>query len=81
MLSVQALGAVYTVCLFILCLIAVHAVKLVRLGYRSLGKKAEPPPAPPPKAPKQPQEVYYIVERKKKRAQAEYSEPRRIQFK
>lgn len=78
-LSVQALGAVYTACFFLLCLAVVHAFRLAWLGYRSLQKKPEPPKEKA--APKPPEEVYYIVERKKKRAKAEYSEPKRIQFK
>ena len=80
LLSIQAYGALYSLCLLLICLVVVHGVRLALLGYRSLTKKA-PPPTPKPKPAPAPEEVYYIVERKKKRAKAEYSEPKRIQFK
>ncbi len=79
LLSVQGYGALYTVCLFLLCIICVHAVKLVRIGYRTLRKKL--PPDPPPKQKTEPEPVFYLVERKKKRPKPEYSEPKRFQFK
>lgn len=79
LLSVQAQGVLYTVCLFLICAIAVHGFKLARIGYKTLRKKT---PEPPPKSEKPPQEpVYFIVERKKKRPKSEYTEPRRFQFK
>ena len=79
LLSVQGEGAMWTACIFLACIIVVHGVKLARIGYRTLGKKL--PPAPPKPPEKSPEPVYYIVEKKKKRAKAEYSEPKRIQFK
>lgn len=79
LLSVQGNGALYTVCLFLLCIIFIHAIKLARIGYRTIRKKL--PPEPPPKQKKDPEPVYYIVERKKKRLKTEYTEPKRIQFK
>lgn len=79
LLTVQGQGALYTVLLFLIVVIVVHGIKLLRIGYRSLGKKL--PPAPPPKEKEEPEPVYYLVERKKKRTRTEYSEPRRIHFK
>ena len=79
LLSVQGEGAVWTVLLFLICVIVVHGVKLAKIGYRTLVKKL--PPAPPKEPEKKSEPVYYIVEKKKKRARAEYSEPKRIQFK
>ncbi len=78
LLSVQGAGAAYCALLFLLCVIVVHLVKLAKLGYRTRGKRLPPEP---PKVEERPEPVYYIVERKKKRARAEYSEPRRIHFK
>ena len=79
LLSIQGQGALYTLSLLLVCIVLVFAVKLAIVGYRALGKKL-PPEAPKKPKPK-PEQVYFIVERKKKRAKAEYSEPRRIQFK
>ena len=79
LLSVQGQGALYAVLLFLLCIVIVHAVKLARIGWRTMKKKL--PPEPPPKERKEREPVYFLVERKKKRAKTEYSEPRRIDFK
>lgn len=82
LLSVQGQGALWTIVLLLLCIIAVHGGKLAKIGYRTLRKKLPPePPKKPEPAPPEP--VYYIVERKKKRSRtkAEYSEPRQIKFK
>ena len=79
LLSVQGEGAVWTGLLFLICVIVVHGFFLARIGYRTLFKKL--PPAPPKEPEKKPEPVYFIVEKKKKRAKAEYSEPRRFQFK
>lgn len=79
LLSVQGRGAVLVLCLFLLCLIIVHGVKLAKAGWRTLGRKL--PPTEPKKPEPKPEPVYFIVERKKKRAKTEYSEPKRIKFK
>ena len=42
LLSVQGLGFLYSVCLFLICIAVVHLVKLARIGYRTLGKKLPP---------------------------------------
>ncbi len=78
LLSIQGLGAVCTVILLFICFTLVHIFKLARIGYRA--RKNLPPTPPKPEEPK-PEPVYYIVEKKKKRAKASYSEPRRIDFK
>ena len=79
LLSVHAQGALYLFLMLLICIVIVQCVKLAILGYRTLGKKL--PPTKPKKKEEKPEPVYYIVERKKKRAKAEYTEPRRIQFK
>lgn len=78
LLSVQGQGAVFTVVLFLLCVIAVHGAKLAKIGYRTVKKKL--PPEPPKKTEPKPDPVYFIVEKKKKRTKTEYSEPKEIKF-
>lgn len=78
LLSVQSQGFLWCLFLLIICVIVVHGVKLAMIGYRTLGKKL--PPEPPKKPEKAPEPVYFLVERKKKRSKAEYSEPRQINF-
>ena len=78
LLSVQGQGLVYTVVIFLICVIVVFGIKLVRLGIRTTKKL---PPEPPHEPVKTPEPVYYIVEKKKKkRAKTEYREPREIKF-
>ena len=79
LLSLQSDGALYAVLILLVIVVLVHAIKLAHIGYRTLGKKL--PPSPPKKPEPKPEPVYFIVEKKKKRAKAEYSEPRRIDFK
>lgn len=81
-------GIFWSLLLFFLCFIGVHIGKLARLGtlYRKPPAKEPEKPAPPAetkeKAPASAQEpVYYIVERKKKRAKPQYGEPKEIRFK
>lgn len=78
-LSVQGNGAFLTFCILLITIIAVHGIKLARVGWRSLRKKL--PPEPPKKPEQKPEPVYFIVERKKKRAKTEYTEPREVKFK
>lgn len=77
--SPQAQGFLWTVLIFLFCVIAVHGVKLAVIGFRSLHKNL--PEEPPQKPESKPEPVYFIVERKKKRAKSEYSEPREVKFK
>ncbi len=78
MLSVQGQGLIFTVIIFLCCVIVVHAFVLAKI-YRTLHKKL--PPEQPPKEPKKSDPVYYIVEKKKKRVKSEYTAPREIKFK
>ncbi len=80
LLSVQAFGILYTVILFLLCIVIVHAVRLAVIGYRFVKSKPAEKKSSSAKE-QQPEPVYYIVERKKKRPKSEYSDPKRIQFK
>jgi hypothetical protein len=70
--------------LFLLCLAGVHIARLARMGWVYQAQKRKPvkPPTPEQKTPaEKPQEpVYYIVERKKRKAQPSYGEPKRIHF-
>ncbi len=78
LLSVQSHGFLWCLFLLVTCIIIVHGIKLAMIGYRTIGKKLPPEP---PKAPeKTPEPVYYLVERKKKRAKAEYAAPKKISF-
>lgn len=78
LLAAPWLGGVYAAILLVLCFFLVHILKLARIGYRARKKL---PPEKPPKPEPASEPVYYIVEKKKKRAKAEYSEPKRISFK
>ena len=77
-ISVQGAGVLYTLAVFLLCVIVVHAVKLIRLGLRA--RKNLPDRQPNPEQPT-PEPVYYIVEKKKKRPKPSYSDPKRFTFK
>ena len=83
--TTQSIGGFFGVVLFFaLCFFAIHIVRYFKIAWQ------EKHPAPPPEAPKEepqekapaPQEpVYYIVERKQRRAKPKYSEPKEIRFK
>ena len=75
---IQWLGFLYTLLLLVGCFFAVHIFKLAVFGYRA--RKNLPPETPKPEQPK-PEPVYFIVEKKKKRTKASYSEPKQISFK
>jgi hypothetical protein len=84
------IGIFWSILLFALCFFGVHIAKLAHLGqlYRKNpppekdDKPTSPPAEPEKKAPAPAQEpVYYIVERKKKRAKPQYGEPKEIRFK
>ena len=79
LLSVQGTGAAITIALFLLCILIVHAVKLARIGWRTVFKKL--PPTKPKKPEPKPEPVYFIVERKKKKSKSDFSKPKQIQFK
>lgn len=91
----QVWGGVATLLLFVVCFVAVHAVKLSTKGYTLYKKERQDTPAPkeektaaePARTEKQsarretPAPVYYLVEKKRVRKKApEYAEPQRIRF-
>ncbi len=76
--------------LFSLCFFAVHAFKLLRVGWAQYKKESSPPPAEKEeekkeeKAPAKQEPIYYIVERKRRPKSAPrttYGEPKQITFK
>jgi len=93
LLASSAWGIVWLTFLFLLCFLGVHIARLARLGWiyqKKPKKKAPNSPSSPQKQnePKKealaqsPQEpVYYIVERKQRRAKPNYSTPKEIRFK
>ena len=71
--------------LFIFCFLGVHIFRLALIGIESFRnedsteeEKSEEKKAPS-EQPKEP--IYYIVEKKTKRAKSSYSEPKQIRFK
>ena len=78
LLAAPWLGGIYACIIFAACFFIVYILKLAHIGFRTRKKL---PPEKPPKPEPAPEPVYYIVEKKKKRAKAEYSEPKRISFK
>lgn len=91
LLIAQSIGGFFGVVLiFALCFFAIHIVRYAKLTWQE--KHPSPPEEekqeekqeekPEEKAPAPPQEpVYYIVERKQRRAKPKYSEPKEIRFK
>ena len=76
-------GAFALTCIFLLCFLAVHTIKLIKLGWKT--QYQTPPEKEEKKEDAQkkesaPEPVYYIVERKR-RAKTTFSEPKRIDFK
>ena len=80
-------GCVFVLLLFFTCFFCTHLVKLAMLGWKSRGTPTSSPSpasesAEKEKAPaEQPEPIYYIVERKQRRAKANFSEPKEIRFK
>ncbi len=74
-LSVQWQGFWFLLLILLVCAALVHLMRLALLGYRALTRRARPKP-PPKEDP-----VYFLVERKKKRAKTEYGAPKQISFK
>ena len=62
----------------LICIILVFGLRLARIGWRTLPKNCRPIPR---QRRKKSGAVYFLVERKKKRSRAEYSTPKRIDFK
>ena len=75
-------GFFLTLLLFTLCFIGVHILLLARIGWNTQQKTTNEPPKTEEKKPLPEKEpIYYIVERKTKRAKASYGEPKQINFK
>ena len=77
-------GFFYTLILFAFCFLSVYVVQLAHIGWKQ--QHTPPPPEEKPKEEeKKPSEnrepIYYIVERKTKRAKPTYGEPKQINFK
>ena len=82
-------GMLWTILLFLLCFIGTHVIILARFGWefqqhnappesKKTEEEVEKKKAPPEK---QAEPIYYIVERKTRRAKPSYGEPKRINFK
>lgn len=75
-------GLLFTLLLFTVCLLGVHTILLARIGWKTQRKNPDEAPKPEEKKPPVEREpIYYIVERKTKRAKASYGEPKQINFK
>jgi hypothetical protein len=91
LLSTAANGIVCLILLFVFCFLCIHLLKFAQIGWTYQNNQTEKPTEPPiekaenkeNKAPAQnPQEpIYYIVEKKTKRAKSSYGEPKQIRFK
>ena len=82
-------GMLWTILLFLLCFIGTHVIILARFGWEfqqhntpsepeKTMEKVEEKKTPPEK---QAEPIYYIVERKTRRAKPSYGEPKQINFK
>ena len=88
LMSIPIKGMLFTILLFLVCFVGIHVIILARLGweYQSHKEKAVKKPVEKPKEEeKKPlvekEPIYYIVERKTKRAKTSYGEPKQIHFK
>ena len=93
--STGARGALFLILAFCLCFFCVHVAVLAERGWKNSAlpkpkkrvKKEKPPQKAekttekPPEPQSPPEPVYFIVERKKKRAKNSYSAPKEIRFK
>ena len=80
------IGFLLLVLMFLFCFALVHIARLAKFGWQQTTKKPKKEPPKPTakkeKAPAPPQEpIYYIVERKQRRAKPRYGEPKEIRFK
>ena len=78
-------GFLCIILLFLISFLCVHIARLVLFGWKYQQTKPSPqksePPPPEKKAPAPQEPVYYIVERKKRRAKSSYGEPKAFRFK
>lgn len=93
LISFPVKGMLFTFLLFSVCFIGIHVLILARLGWewqqrslestddkpeKKIEEKAEEKKTP---SEKQTEPIYYIVERKTRRAKSTYGEPKQINFK
>ena len=88
LLSAPVKGMLWTIALFLVCFIGTHVIILTRLGWEYQQQKTEHAPdkqekkteekKAPSEKPTEP--IYYIVERKTRRAKSTYGEPKQINF-
>ena len=89
LISLPIKGLLWTILLFLLCFIGIHVIILARFGWEFQQQNT---PAKPEKNEEKPEEkktppekqtepIYYIVERKTRRAKSTYGEPKQINFK
>ena len=85
LLILPIVGLLWGILLFGLCFLGVHILKLARIGLdtqklpttqKETEKKEEEKKAPAVQEP-----VYYIVERKTRRAKSTYTQPKEFRFK
>lgn len=88
LMSLPVKGMLLTILLFAVCFVGVHVIILARLGWEYQTRKEKPAENPPEKSKEEEKKplmekepIYYIVERKTKRAKASYGEPKQINFK
>lgn len=86
LLTVGIDGFFHLLFLLIFCFVGTHLILLARIGWLHQTKQEtkvnDEPENAENKAPAKPQEpIYYIVERKTKRAKSSYGEPKQFRFK
>ena len=82
-------GFFCTLLLFLFCIVGVHLLLLARVGWDHQQNSATPDKTKTEETQKEDEKkpslerepIYYIVERKTKRAKASYGEPKQINFK
>ena len=92
LLSVGTIGFIWLLILFLFSFVFIHIIKLAQIGWKYQERTSPTKPENPPNEKREekenkaladtPQEpIYYIVERKTKRAKPSYGEPKQIRFK
>ena len=85
LLASPIVGVIWIVLLFALCFFGVHILKLARIGWEApktpLKEEKKEEKVEEKKALATQEPIYYIVERKTRRAKSSYTEPKQIRFK
>ena len=82
LLALPVKGFLWSATLLLLCFFGIHFLQLAKRGWDAYKKPTSPqsqekePSAKPAQEP-----IYYIVERKTRRAKSSYGEPKKINFK